>query len=193
MAHPTALFTEVNSHLVILFSGTREREWPAIATSLDDFATSAVVQGSLTVATSFVVTHPSDLSDEFHRLSTLAGIIARSACLPSASGTTRMEDHWPEVELKTLARLYIGRDANRLGVLTAIQDYDRQHHTDYWRTLRAYVLCDRNYSEAATSLNLHQNTVRYRIEKLRSIFDLDINEPTIFTWTTIQMHRHGTD
>lgn len=193
MAHPTALFTEIDSHLVVLFSGTRERAWHAIATSLDEFACSAVVQGSLTVTTSFAASHPRDLSNEFHRLSTLAGIIARSTGPASASSTTRMEDHWAEVELTTLARLYNGRDANRLGFLAAIRDYDRQQHTDYWRTLRAYVLCDRNYSEAATSLNLHQNTVRYRIEKLRTIFDLDINKPATFAWIIIQMHRHGSD
>jgi DNA-binding PucR family transcriptional regulator len=76
-----------------------------------------------------------------------------------------------------------------LSALTEIRDHDRAHHTAYWRTLRSYVLCDRNFNDAASQLNLHANTVRYRIERMGSTFNLDLTNPATFIWVAVQIHH----
>jgi purine catabolism regulator len=59
-----------------------------------------------------------------------------------------------------------------------LERYDEQHGSAYVDTLAAFLQCFGNISEAAELLSVHQNTVRYRIEKIeemlgRSMFDAD--------------------
>lgn len=190
IVHHNALFAELNIQLIVLFSGRQADEWPPIEQSLSSFLhTSDAVRGTLKVATSLAVTRLSELSSEFNRLRTLTRIAARqNSDGPDGPAVIRMEDHWPEVELATIAEAYAKSDARRLSTLTEILEYDRAHQSGYWPTLRAYVLCDRNYNEAASQLHLHANTIRYRIEQLHSKFNLDLTNPETFLWVAIQVH-----
>jgi purine catabolism regulator len=59
-----------------------------------------------------------------------------------------------------------------------LERYDTQHNSAYLDTLAAFLQCFGNITETAELLSVHQNTVRYRIEKIeemlgRSMFDAD--------------------
>jgi PucR C-terminal helix-turn-helix domain/GGDEF-like domain len=54
--------------------------------------------------------------------------------------------------------------------------YDRTHATSYGVTLRAYLEALGDSAEAAERLGVHENTVRYRIQKVRQFFDIDLND-----------------
>lgn len=54
-----------------------------------------------------------------------------------------------------------------------VREYDRMHGTDYYNTLKAYIESDLSMSLTAKRLNLHRNTVDYRITRLRDSFGID--------------------
>lgn len=54
-----------------------------------------------------------------------------------------------------------------------VREYDRMHGTDYYDTLKAYIESDLSMSLTAKRLNLHRNTVDYRISRLRDSFGID--------------------
>lgn len=45
------------------------------------------------------------------------------------------------------------------------------------RTLRTYLDTGRSIGETASRLHLHRNSVRYRIERIRDLLDVDLDDP----------------
>jgi PucR C-terminal helix-turn-helix domain/GGDEF-like domain len=60
--------------------------------------------------------------------------------------------------------------------LADLLTYDRAHGTSYADTLRAYLEALGDAAQAADTLAVHENTVRYRIQKVRQFFDIDLND-----------------
>lgn len=54
-----------------------------------------------------------------------------------------------------------------------IVDHDRQHHTDYFVTLKAFVEHEGRFQSSAEALGLHPTTLRYRISRLEELFGID--------------------
>lgn len=54
--------------------------------------------------------------------------------------------------------------------------YDREKGTEYLDTLAHYIRADRNTAATGKSMNIHPNTVAYRISRMQELFDFDINE-----------------
>ncbi|MFA9466378.1 MAG: PucR family transcriptional regulator [Velocimicrobium sp.] len=65
---------------------------------------------------------------------------------------------------------------NKLGVL---EQYDKEHATDYLNTLRFYLLSDCNLIETAARLYTHRNTVVYRIRKIKDLLGSELNNSSI--------------
>ena len=57
-----------------------------------------------------------------------------------------------------------------------LQDYDRQHHTDYYHTLKTYVESQLNAVQTAKKLFIHRSTFLYRMEKIEELVQLDLND-----------------
>lgn len=55
-------------------------------------------------------------------------------------------------------------------------EHDRQYHTDFIKTLRTYLNCDRNAALAASSLHIHRSTFFYRIKKIEDLLDVSITD-----------------
>ena len=56
-----------------------------------------------------------------------------------------------------------------------IKTYDEKNSTDYLNTLFEYLNCNKSISKAAEKLFIHKNTVSYRINKLKAIFEINLN------------------
>lgn len=69
-----------------------------------------------------------------------------------------------------------------------ILDYDKSNHTDYFRT--AYLLLCESYSqvEVAHKLNIHINTLKYRMKQLEHLFDLNLTEAKNDHWIRFSFH-----
>jgi sugar diacid utilization regulator len=57
--------------------------------------------------------------------------------------------------------------------LTPLLEYDRRHHAQLVETLRAYLAADGNLTSSARMLNVHPNTVVYRLRRIREITGRD--------------------
>jgi len=64
--------------------------------------------------------------------------------------------------------------------LLKLIEYDKDNNTDYTRSLYTYIINSKNISESANALNIHRNTMFYRLEKIKSITDIDLNNSNIF-------------
>ena len=64
-------------------------------------------------------------------------------------------------------------------LLLMIRDYDREHHTDYVATLYEYLLHIDDPSAIAAHLNIHKNTVYYRINKMKELFPMDLSDGSL--------------
>ncbi|WP_314011032.1 helix-turn-helix domain-containing protein [Cryptobacterium curtum] len=57
----------------------------------------------------------------------------------------------------------------------AMAHYDKQHQTEYFKTLRAHLYYAGNVKESSKALNIHRNTYFYRMNKIKELFYLDPN------------------
>jgi len=57
--------------------------------------------------------------------------------------------------------------------------YDMQHHTDLLPTLDAYFANNGNMARTAHVLNIHRNTLVYRLSRITEIIQLDMDDPNV--------------
>lgn len=63
--------------------------------------------------------------------------------------------------------------------LSALTDYDAQHHTDLVPTLYAYFENNGNMARTAHVLNIHRNTLVYRLSRITDILQLDMDDSNV--------------
>ncbi|MBE5910275.1 PucR family transcriptional regulator [Pseudobutyrivibrio sp.] len=61
--------------------------------------------------------------------------------------------------------------------LKFIKKYDEENETEYLLTLQTYIQKNRSAPAAAEALHIHKSTFFYRIEKMKSLFGIDISNP----------------
>lgn len=61
--------------------------------------------------------------------------------------------------------------------LGSLVEYDQRHKTDLVLTLAAYFAAGSSPGEAAGQLHLHRNTLLYRLNRIRAITGLDLDDP----------------
>lgn len=60
--------------------------------------------------------------------------------------------------------------------LGALIDYDEEHNTELTKTLARYLECGGSYDDTADALTIHRSTVRYRLQRIREIADVDLGD-----------------
>ncbi|QYJ15702.1 hypothetical protein Rxycam_01529 [Rubrobacter xylanophilus DSM 9941] len=83
----------------------------------------------------------------------------------------------PRTLLEKLATSPDLRPFRRL--LGPLEAHDREHNGDLLRTLRVYLACGGNVSRTADRLYLHRNSIPYRLERIRSVVGLDLNDDRV--------------
>ena len=61
----------------------------------------------------------------------------------------------------------------------ALTRYDREHHTDLRDVLFYYLLNDCNLTATAASLYMHRNTVNNKVNQIKKIIQLELDEPKL--------------
>ena len=61
--------------------------------------------------------------------------------------------------------------------LNALIEHDRQKGTQYYPTLRAYLLNEREITRTAEALIIHRTTLLYRLRKLQAVAPIDLDDP----------------
>lgn len=62
-----------------------------------------------------------------------------------------------------------------------IKQYDLAHNSEYFPTLRAYLLDNMDVNRMAADLNIHRNTVTYRLQRIQELFDVDLSDCRVIT------------
>ncbi|WP_367590544.1 helix-turn-helix domain-containing protein [Heyndrickxia ginsengihumi] len=63
-----------------------------------------------------------------------------------------------------------------LSTIEPLIRYDEQHHMDLIDTFSAYNDCHRNVSKTARMLNLHRQSLLYRLRKIEALTGLSLND-----------------
>ena len=74
------------------------------------------------------------------------------------------------VENRGILRSYVS------GVLGDIIKYDSMNSTDYEHTLRVYLECSGSVQLTAEKLDVHRNTVNYKMKVIREILNIEMND-----------------
>jgi len=84
-----------------------------------------------------------------------------------------------DIVLNEIADVLRARPILVRGLLDRLITHDRQYNTDYVTTLRVYINSFGDMRAAAQSLNLHPNSLRYRVKRLTEIGGLDLDDPKL--------------
>lgn len=57
-----------------------------------------------------------------------------------------------------------------------LMNYDKKNSTEFVHIFHIYLRNFKNIKDSATALNIHRNTMFYRIEKIESILNVDLND-----------------
>lgn len=61
--------------------------------------------------------------------------------------------------------------------LRLLHEYDRKHNSDLVKTLEVFLNNDNNTNDAAKALNVHANTLSYRLKRISEIGEIDLKNP----------------
>jgi PucR family transcriptional regulator, proline-responsive transcriptional activator len=56
-----------------------------------------------------------------------------------------------------------------------LEDYDKEHETNYVELLQRYIACDGSIQKIAEEENLHRNTINYQLNKIKKILESEIS------------------
>ncbi|MCM3725549.1 helix-turn-helix domain-containing protein [Neobacillus cucumis] len=62
--------------------------------------------------------------------------------------------------------------------LRRLQEYDLKHHSNLIETLEVFLNKDNNINDAAKELNVHVNTLNYRLKRISEIGDVNFKDPS---------------
>ena len=68
------------------------------------------------------------------------------------------------------------RDSFSLSVLSPLIKYDEENKTDLIATLECYFRCSENINRAASMMFMHRNSFSYRLAKIKSILNSELND-----------------
>lgn len=66
-------------------------------------------------------------------------------------------------------------------VLKPITDYERDNNIELMKIVKAFVEWEGNYKRISKELYLHENTVRYRMDKIKDILNAGSDKVTLYT------------
>lgn len=95
-----------------------------------------------------------------------------------------MRAHTILIELKDLAA---ERPHLRAGKIEILAEHDRKRGTAYVPTLQAFLDGFGDIAIAASAINVHPNTFRYRVRRLVELSGIDLNDPTERLVTELQL------
>ena len=102
---------------------------------------------------------------------------------------TTVEDAWAAV---TNARALGGIWTEELlGPVAGLREHDVAHHTAYLQTVAAWLDHPGDPRAAAARIHVHPNTLRYRMQRLSDVVDLDLHDPETRLALRLQLRALG--
>lgn len=76
--------------------------------------------------------------------------------------------------------------------LKNLHEYDRKHNSNLVETLEVFLNLDNNINDAAKELNVHANTLNYRLKRISEIGDINLKDPNqkIILYLDIKLEKY---
>ena len=71
--------------------------------------------------------------------------------------------------------------------IRALIQYDKEKGTQYFDTLREYLLQERDISRTSAALIIHRTTLLYRLKKIRSLIPVNLEDPWQRLYLTLSL------
>lgn len=157
-----------NNRTVTVLTGESKREG-----TLDSILSPILKKYSLTASLSRPFDHLKDIYA--HYMETVYALEYGSIVNPSAL-FYNYEDY---MVYRYLEEIRSRQDISH-PCIRRLQEHDTKHGTDYTRTLYAYMTHLCSIHDAAASMHVHYNTLKYRLSRIRELMDLSPEEPGTF-------------
>ena len=72
--------------------------------------------------------------------------------------------------------------------LLKLKSLDEEKGTEYYETLKAWLLNERNIPKTSEALIVHRTTLTYRLKKLRELIPMDLNDDTMRLYLLFSYH-----
>ena len=72
--------------------------------------------------------------------------------------------------------------------LEKLREIDRDRGTEYLQTLRAWLLNERSIPRTAEALIVHRTTLTYRLDKLRELIPMDLDDPQLRLYLLLSIY-----
>ena len=92
------------------------------------------------------------------------------------SGQNKAEWNFPDYALDMLIGNLDDVSAYLHPSILEIEKYDVLNHTQYLDTLKEWLQHSMDYSETAKAMNLHRNSLYYRMQRIYELFDLELDD-----------------
>jgi len=102
-----------------------------------------------------------------------------------------VEEVLPQVALLDLQAHIAGTPHLRLPAIDRMLRHDEEHGTPYAESVLAYLAANADVPLAAESVNVHPNTFRYRLRRVKELFDLDLDDADVrlVVWLQLRTRR----
>lgn len=100
-----------------------------------------------------------------------------------------VEQAWAQVTIDRA--VHTSASERLLGPLDGLRDHDRNHGSDYLTTLAGWLAHPGSPSDAAKAMHVHPNTLRYRIQRITELSNLDLSDPDVRLALTLQLRTHA--
>jgi hypothetical protein len=106
-------------------------------------------------------------------------------------GVAAVEEVLPQVVLLHLHAHLAGQPHLRLPSVERMVEHDREQQTPYVESVLAYLSANADVPAAAGSVSVHPNTFRYRLRRVRELFDIDLEDPDVrlVVWLQLRTRR----
>ena len=117
------------------------------------------------------------LADVAHSRRDVDQVIRVLGASDSERSVSLVEGVWAEIALLDLRDLFAEQRLARSQKVSTLLEHDAAHRTQFVRTLRVDLDCFGDVRTAAERLQLHPNSLRHRLQRVRELFDINLNDP----------------
>ena len=107
--------------------------------------------------------------------------------LVGAGQVATVEDVLPQVALLDLQGHLGAAPHLRLPAVDRMLRHDAEHSTPYVESVLAYLNANADMPAAAEAVQVHPNTFRYRMRRVRELFDLNLEDPDVRLMVWLQL------
>lgn len=131
-----------------------------------------------------------DLVDRLHSADGSAAVVLSELVAVDSIGATRART------LRVLGELSPGevvlpRPSSSRDVIRAVEKFSAGAGPDLSAALVAYLRCRGQWEQAAKVLDVHRNTLRYRVAKARDLLGLELHDPDVAAETWLALRARG--